>query len=145
MKKAIGIIFILLANIIMLAHAAIPHHHHDFIPVAVVTDIHNHNSDNHDHNHAVPVEEDNHHSTQHSEGLEDCLLTQSYLKTNIINQIGQTIFIQYLPWLVPEFCNDFQIKYTDYGNLPFRQQPYFVPSYDHYIAQSLGLRAPPFC
>lgn len=36
MKKAISIFFILLANIAILAHAVVPHHHHNKVFAAIV-------------------------------------------------------------------------------------------------------------
>jgi len=45
-KKAIATFFILFAGTIILAHAVIPHHHHDGIPVAAR---HEHNGNMPDH------------------------------------------------------------------------------------------------
>jgi hypothetical protein len=36
MKRSVSIIFLLLANVFLLAHAVVPHHHHDSMPVAVL-------------------------------------------------------------------------------------------------------------
>jgi hypothetical protein len=50
MKRAISLSFLLLAGIVVLAHAVIPHHHHDGIPIFVAHDEQDDNLPNHDKN-----------------------------------------------------------------------------------------------
>ena len=39
MKRSVSIIFLLLANVFLLAHAVVPHHHHDSVSVAVLGEL----------------------------------------------------------------------------------------------------------
>jgi len=106
MKKAFGILFLLLATLVILAHAFIPHHHHDRIVVSIRHEsfidriFNHHHAHSHDHNHSPvshdheddhnhsPViqdhEDDNNHSPVshgHEDGhSEDCLLDDLYLR-----------------------------------------------------------------
>ena len=67
MKRSVSIIFLLLANVFLLAHAVVPHHHHDNMPVAVL-DLHGHHHDNDSHHHDA---------SQHHDGPETCLISQA--------------------------------------------------------------------
>jgi hypothetical protein len=108
MKKAFGILFLLLATVVILAHAFIPHHHHDRIVVSIshesfidrIFKHHHHHAHSHDHNHSPvsldqevdnshsPVSHDHEDSNSHSpvdhdhedEHSEDCLLDDLYLR-----------------------------------------------------------------
>lgn len=39
MKRSVSIMFLLLANVFLLAHAVVPHHHHDSVSVAVLGEL----------------------------------------------------------------------------------------------------------
>ena len=74
MKRSVSIMFLLLANVFLLAHAVVPHHHHDSMPVAVL-DMHGHHH-NHDSHHQ---DHDSHHhdASHHHDGPETCLISQA--------------------------------------------------------------------
>lgn len=56
MKRAISIFFILLANVAILVHVVVPHHHHNTIPVAIVNVVEG----------DVPIALNHHHEGTHS-------------------------------------------------------------------------------
>ena len=72
-----SIIFLLLANVFLLANAIVPHHHHDSMPVAVL-DSHGHHHDHHDHD-SHHQDHDSHHNnaSHHHDGPETCLISQA--------------------------------------------------------------------
>ena len=74
MKRTVSILFLLLANVFLLAHAVVPHHHHDSMPVAVL-DLHGHHHDNDSHH----QDHDSHHhdASHHHDGPETCLISQA--------------------------------------------------------------------
>lgn len=86
MKRVTAIIFVLLANISLLAHAVIPHHHHDRMAVAIVDmvateQVHHehshddsHSHDHHSHYHHSHNHHDNH---QHGSQSEECLISET--------------------------------------------------------------------
>jgi len=150
-KKAIALSFLLLANIIILAHAAVPHYHHNQIPVALNVFHHEHNDATHGHHHhhhpddTAPVE---HNENAHSHAqIEDCLLEKTFTRIGSDRQSLQT-----LDWDFSQFPCLFSILtsnsipeiYDDIG-LAFSQKPYTLSHHTNYITQSLGLRAPPVC
>lgn len=155
MKKAIPFIFLLLANIIILAHTFVPHHHHDSIAVAIVNTfsaddeaVHNHGHGNnhiHTHSHDKANNTKAHDHSGH-ELSEECLLNAPYLRQNQVKQFSSADN-DFSP--VPDFIILFslvpRININDYGELPFIQKPYLISYHTTYISQSLGLRAPPVC
>ena len=64
MKRKVSILFLLLANLFLLAHAVVPHHHHESVPVEV---LHLHGNGHHH----------NHDSSHHHNSPETCLISQS--------------------------------------------------------------------
>lgn len=66
MKRTVSILFLLLANVILLAHVVVPHHHHDSVPVEV---LYLHDNGHHHHH--------DHDSSHHHDGPETCLISQS--------------------------------------------------------------------
>ena len=143
MRKAIAILLILSANIVLLAHVMIPHHHHDNIACFV-----------------IPVEEehdnccdhDTDHKAQHeSNSSDDCcilndllaIIPDGYKQENfnfefIFREINFGIEASDINFLAENTTfNKFHIA--------FRVKPYLENSYEVFATQSLGLRAPPAC
>jgi hypothetical protein len=147
MKRALGISFLLLANVITLVHSVVPHHHHNGIPVAFAITHHEHSDIEHDHHlhdTAQPVKQE---GDSHKHTIaEECLLQTVYVKINHGERAFRLmdngfdpffcLFVLYATYSIPEI--------TDYG-LPFWQKPYLISYLTEYISQSLGLRAPPVC
>lgn len=77
MKRSVSIIFLLLANVFLLAHAVVPHHHHDNMPVAVL-DLYGHHHDHHDHDSHHQDHDSHHHDASHHHDCpETCLISQA--------------------------------------------------------------------
>lgn len=142
----------MLANIVLLAHAVIPHHHHKGMVVSIGNWLSPNDALEHGHDcglfHSFHCSHDaDHHD--HGEGVnEDCILNGLYARLDQDRQqhllCDKEDFLKHIDCschfeLVPAD----EIETKDYGNLPFRQKPYIPSSYSHYITHSLGLRAPP--
>lgn len=152
MKKIISIVFLLLANFIVLAHAAIPHHHHNRIVFSIFNFLSISEELEHDHHDYAPSythQNSDKHSHQ-GEYNEYCLLNGIYLnasqdKQHFLSSDCTDLFkqIDYFSLFAATSTNDIELK--DYGCLSFRQKPYVNPYQSHYNPHCLGLRAPPFC
>ncbi len=140
-KRGLSIFFIMIANIILLAGIAIPHHHHDsefcFVSTRCQTysETHEHCNTKHNHEH-------------HGESKTDyCILGQVFVIPS--NQVKQ----EYKCLDFPEnrvSYNQFQANLPDLelisfvpGYLYSSQPPLILLSYCHYSSLALGLRAPP--
>ncbi len=149
MKKAIGTGLLLLANIVLLVHTVIPHHHNPFPNSCSIS---YHRSDpahhcRHLENRAVTSENDR--SAHRNLTLEDCLLDNIYIRfvnnnhTIQTSEQGPDIDLQFLQLYI---LTDNSIRIgTDYTPLPFREKPHLESFYTSHITQSKGLRAPPCC
>ncbi|MDR1022159.1 MAG: hypothetical protein LBL94_02645 [Prevotellaceae bacterium] len=143
MKKALTLSLLLLADIVLLAHSAIPHHYHNGIPVTVSSGAYEADAEEahvYDYRH-------HHHHEHNSATVEDCLLDKTSLLTDSGSQLpnassGYSAF----PLLcLPQPIFGGTAGLADLSPLPFAQKPYALPYYATLIARSLGLRAPPAC
>jgi hypothetical protein len=137
-KKAISLSFLLLANIVMLAHAVVPHHYHENTGVCVMSHC---RDSNEAHRH------ENNHSQKHEHGgnalSDECSVDIHVFTKNDNNNC-----------CLHSYCDCEQILYTlildrvSISNfdikIPFQHKPYLLSYHTEYISQSLGLRAPPF-
>lgn len=147
MRKVVALTFLLLANIIILAHAVVPHHHHNQVPVALNVAHHEHDSDaiydHHHHDDTAPAE---HNGNSHGHGgIEECLLEKAFIRIGNDNQAFQSLDFDLLPCIISLFSGYSTPKIADDVGLPFRQKPYLLSYHTEYISVSLGLRAPPIC
>ena len=139
-KKTISVSFLLFVNIILLAHSAVCHHHdYDNQTLVVVC------STNQEHNCAQHTNNQTCHDTKnaHTCCVENCHLNDFFTPTNTV-RFSKPIFntIDIIIHNIPA-CQTIQI--TDLAGLPFRQKPYIPLFYTDFVAQSIGLRAPPVC
>ena len=119
MKRALSLSFLLLAGIVILAHAVIPHHHHNGI--SFLSDA------------AHP---------EHDDAHENCLMSKIYVKIN--NEKQKTQLHDFDFDLSPFVFADDAISQTKFSNyLAITQKPYLLFDYTELIARSAGLRAPP--
>ena len=151
MKRIIATLFLSLAVMIIMAHAIIPHHHHQGIPVMLLSEAcqktHNHSAnDNHDHGCRH-----NHETTNsHEHGcvsIEDCLFNNLYIhleKKKVEKQFDDNHFSKFLKFITLLYVNPV-LGTLQYRNLSFREKPYSVSYHSTYITLALGLRAPPMC
>ena len=120
-KKVISISFLLLANIALLAHSAVFHHHDT--PLS---------TDCHDHEHANKCCV-----------FENCFLVLPFTKANDFTYKKPAF---HNPVLIKHILPVIQVtQIPDTTNLPFRQNP-STPLYcSDFVSQSKRLRAPPTC
>ena len=138
--------FLLLANINILVHTIVCHHHYDDISVIYSThcehDCGSHNNHQHDDN-----SPSDHCKDPYCHGsINDCLLTNFCVKFGNDKSTFQLVYFNFnfLPFISSLF-SDYSLQ-PIYNNtcLPFRQKPYLPSYYTDYVSQSFGLRAPPF-
>lgn len=143
MRKSIAFIFLLLANLVLLAHTMIPHHHHDRV-IVCIGEIHC--SDNEDsHNHQAS----NSHAHKHndSSSSKECIIKDIYTRVDNSKQIsgsGVDKYIEFPDSLLfsdtHSLFNIWVLKATTYN-----QKKYLISYYPVFFTQPIGLRAPPFC
>jgi len=125
MRKVVALSLLILANIIILAHITIPHHHHNGF-VVLICDF-------------SATNDAKEHLT------EECILDEFYFRSDS----SQNSFLSSVFYIegFPVICNvvTSQLEIQNYDNLTFRRKPYFLSYHTEYISQSLGLRAPPVC
>jgi hypothetical protein len=141
MKKAISLSFLLLANIILLAHAAVPHHHHENAGVCFVN------------THCEDNEETHHHDSQTNEHERNnfpdrCCFDIAYTHAGNSTKPACRLYKkcdceQLLFSLISNNLNAQSL--IDNVGLPFRQNPFVLLFYSEFISYSGGLRAPPAC
>ena len=139
-KKAISLSFLLLANVAILVHVFVFHHHDSQLPAVFCTETQKyHNCDGNTGQHNCPETQNAHNCCT----VENCLLNDSITKSDDFKIIEPIVNNLYIITNNALACKTFQI--TDLEGLPFRQKPYLPSCHLQYISQSLGLRAPPVC
>jgi hypothetical protein len=134
-KRARSLIFLLLADIIILAHAFVPHCEYNTMPIPLSVVVHHIENDSH-----CCSAQAQHHS---SEEDDDCLLTHPYLRIEE-NEITAAEFI--LPYHLFSFIDvNSLITTADSGFLSLQYKPYLLHHYCTFAVKSIGLRAPPVC
>jgi hypothetical protein len=139
----IGRVFIFMAGLIILAHAVVPHHHHDNIicientHCADDTSPHNHNYDN-DHKDTGDHDHDCSHDVQ------TCFLNQFIPNQNNENQKilkygnSNTIFPVLVFAIFNSETENFSLRKTDFSFIPIK-----LLNYTTFVTKCFGLRAPP--
>ena len=136
---------LLIANAILLAHAAVPHHHHDKVAVAIVhlweneTGHHHHEHDSDGHHHDGPE------SCFLTEALEEAIVPDT--STEIEAPLNPSHLFQHLlpAWDAIATDTETAVDALQYLRHPFRQRPYLTSVYLTFVESRLGFRAPPFC
>lgn len=140
MKKFISIFFILLANITILAHAVVPHHHHNKIFAAVINVLDNDTQKALNHSH----DESTHH---HGDNPEDCAINETVVAAAFKLQKDSNCNFDYDLLSMDLFTAEI-LSIDDPKpdrDLLFVLKPYVAGIHTDYIARSIGLRAPPIC
>ena len=121
-------LLILLANMLILAHAVVPHHHHNKMFVALVNVLDHDSRDlfNHSHGHEYQHGDSDHHdgpAHYHDGNSEDCLMSEAEAAVGL-----------------------YELSFTpDCQEDGFRRRPYVASGHADFVARSKGLRAPPAC
>ncbi|MDR0295889.1 MAG: hypothetical protein LBH91_06905 [Prevotellaceae bacterium] len=143
-KKVVCISALLLANILLLAHAVIPHHHHHEDAIVCFFDAHCNDCEE-----AYGCEQFDFQTYKHEgKPLSDkcCIIDNVYFsahnnikitcRSHINCDCGKVLYALISNNLnTQDFINGTEIH--------FRQNPYVPLFYSEFVAQSLGLRAPP--
>lgn len=137
-KKITALVFITIANLILLAHAVVPHHHHDSVMCMCYSLLHNHESgDEHDNSgHSkFPAE--------HPEN-DNCLLNEAVIIPSAQHKIiksEESFTVNPLPdlFLMIAIGHDVILPVTGYE---LKYPPDIVLPFTH-LSYSHGLRAPP--
>ena len=129
-KKVISLSFLLLANVVMLAHSVIFHHHDNPMSVVLCAE---------DHEHHCPDTE----TPSKCCTFQNCLLGAPYTKADDFKPIKQGF--DNFEFIVIISSSNRITPITDLTGLPFRQKPYLPLFYSEFVSQSMGLRAPPAC
>ena len=138
MKRTLSLSFLLIANIVVLAHAVIPHHYHNQIPDITWSALQK-NNDSHTANQCTdsncPI-----HRVE-----EDCFLKKIGVRFDSKGLMLSTVDADFelFPCLVSLFSVIRIAEIDDLESLPFNQKPYLRFSHTDFIARSSGLRAPP--
>jgi hypothetical protein len=139
MRKSLGLVLLLAANIILLAHVFIPHHHHK---QAVCIESTHCEGDKASHNHAIPDRDHQHDGTSE---FFNCILNQVItLPINPGKEISDCITYS------GNFSFDCFILSGEIAKIPpnacyqsFIDKNILLADHSHYISSHLGLRAPP--
>lgn len=144
MKRTLSILMLLMANVLILAHAVIPHHHHDKVAVAIEHfweegDAHHHSHDGEAHHHDGPED------CFLTEALEEALVKDAFSEIEPLLIAPQLPLLQLFNWEAIVSDAAPAVEALQYLRHPFRQKPYLTNVYLAFVANQLGFRAPPFC
>lgn len=143
----------LLANIIMLAHTIVPHHHHNGFVVALLernikerSQDHHHASSGHNHTPSDHHQTPSTHNHESNSETEKCALNEVYTRSDNSPKFECYENCDYKTsktFVSPRGIDKFSL--VNEGGLPFRQKPYIESYYSKFSSGSIGLRAPPVC
>jgi len=145
MKKIVCFTALWIANILLVAHIAIPHHHHENVGICFFN---THCTDSKEAHHHKKNDTHNHEHEGNPFSEKCCIIDNVYFSTQNNIKIacrshtncncGQTLYALISETLhIHDFVDDIVIH--------FRQNPYVPLFYSEFISQSIGLRAPPAC
>lgn len=155
MRKTIALLFLLIANIAMLAHGIVPHHRHTSLLAAAI-----HILDYHAHGDAIASEHrtppyphqdstdlrDHHHDGDHHDGDEACRVEESCIASFTLRKDDGLHAAD-----TPAQHADAVLGHPTLSPIPYlsatpwRHRPYTETRRDAVMARAAGLRAPPFC
>ena len=136
-RKTICFTVLWLANICLLVHIILPHHHHGETEICFSDSCCKDSEEAHNHEHNdTPYSGkcctiDNVYFSTDNDTKITC-----YAQTN--NSCGQLLFA-----LIPSILNT--CDFIENTEIHFRQNPHVLIFYSDFISQSNGLRAPPAC
>ncbi|MFV0590762.1 MAG: DUF6769 family protein [Draconibacterium sp.] len=146
MKRNLAAIFILLANMVLFAHAVVPHHHHDS-NLCFEAKAAGHNANDECCGEGCKTSDESH---QHNsdEASDDCLLSNVIalfngdVKQNIRTQISFLNLIYNTSLFVLEGNENLRVSNPHFFiEIVFNDQ---IPIYHSLASRAFGLRAPPF-
>ena len=146
MQKAIALSFLLIANIILLAHAVVPHHDHENMRICFF-DSHckDCNGTHHDADCETPAQ--NHQDNACSNkccNIDNVFDSNTDGKVRIICHKQAQCDYRHTLYMLISNASNIQ-KFNNDALLLCLYKPYVVISLTDYVSQSKGLRAPPTC
>ncbi len=156
MRKRLSILMILLANILILVHVVIPHHHYNKEFVAVVNMLNEDTRDlfNHEYEHEHHQNRDTDPAHHHDCNKEDCMMNETVAAAVLKIQTDDGSEWTAMPqmdkvdvqqiWLtaIALYETSFTL-YNKEGHV--RQRTYIASGHTDFLACSKGFRAPPTC
>lgn len=133
----------LCATMVLLAHAVVPHHHHDYA-ACFISPVEEHDHHCCDHDAEAPKEHDKH-------GEEEACLLSDFLALVPDNYKQENFNVAYSNNDIPANLLALLIVHSEENNTQsrppdaFRRKPLSDSSYELYIGQSLRMRGPPSC
>ena len=137
-KKIVSLSFLLLANVVILVHSVVFHHHDHLTPVVLCVISQEHHCDGTTEHHCHDTE-----NTNKCCIIENCSLNAPFTKANSCKLI-KPVFNNF-DFIINNIPANQITQIADLKGLPFRQKPYLPLFYSEFISQSMGLRAPPDC
>ncbi|MDP3180594.1 MAG: hypothetical protein Q8M67_02145 [Bacteroidota bacterium] len=140
-KRTTALFFILLANIALLVHAVVPHHHHKSL---VCIESSHCQSDSYAHNHSTTAHD---HEHDGNAGTECCVLKQAVvIPANFLRQEFKCLgcddnnspFVHFQAILFSNEFKSFVPKIISIAQIPLK-----TSSHSCFVSTSSGLRAPP--
>lgn len=148
MKRAISILILVCANLILLAHSVMAHHHHDGIAVDIMVcseedKHHSKDIEGQQHNHSEHTE--NHHKHSEYPILESCFLDNALPFSTVKSQkydkaVDDTDTLYPLLAIIRDSSNKIILQGKQIGH-----RSYLLFSHSFLITHSNGLRGPPIC
>ena len=123
----------------ILAHAVVFHHHDNQMSVVLCAENQKHHCDENTEPHNCP-------DTEHAQKcctIENCLLSNPFTKADGF-ELTKSI-VNNFDFIINNSAVYQAVQITNLAGLPFRQNPYLPLFYVDFVAQSIGLRAPPAC
>ncbi|MDR0421305.1 MAG: hypothetical protein LBH30_07665 [Prevotellaceae bacterium] len=135
MKRTTALIFLLLANMIMLAHEFVPHCDYGQTPASISLPV-------------IHVESDEHgcqsETCRHGHDAgEECFLSQTYLRVE--NNVKETEPVDFILLSYPAVSVISHFTALYYETAAFQYKPYLQSHYCAFVLPVRGLRAPPAC
>jgi len=143
MNKAISILMMLCATMILFAHAVVPHHHHDNV-ACFISPVEDHHHDCCDHDSEQTKENDTH-------GEDGTCLLSDFLAIIPDNYKQENLNIELSSNDIPANILALLVVPSEENKKPstsseaFRRKAPPESSYEHFISRSLGMRGPPSC
>ena len=139
MRKTMTLVFLVFANIILLAHAVIPHHHHQQLVCIEKTHC---DGEKESHEHSLP---ERNHQHDGNDNPFSCILKQAIaLPINPGKELSDCISSLSnfsLNYFITSVLTEDRFLIND--NQASDLIPFLFAEYTYYISSNLGLRAPP--
>ncbi len=137
MRSIVSILFLFLANIVILVHAVIPHHHHNRFFVSVVSMFDTELLEFLDHSHNADV------PGYHDGSTNKTVILFSQIQKECKNNISTQCFCYANNLFID---NDNTVPPDLYlSGLPYIYKPYIEIYHTDCFVKAKSLRAPPFC